>query len=110
MNLVILIGRLGHDAEAKVVSGDRKVCNFSVATEERIKRGAGFEKLTVWHKVVAWELLAEHAGTLNKGELVMIEGALRADKWRDKSGNDREAVQILCQRLRVLDGRDSETV
>lgn len=107
MNLVILIGRLGHDAEVKEVSSGKKVCNFSVATEERIKRGSGFEKLTVWHRIVAWELLAEHAGTLKKGELVMIEGTLRVDKWRDKSGNDREGVQVLCQRLRTLDGRDS---
>lgn len=107
MNLVILIGRLGHDAELRVVSGDRKVCNFSVATEERIKRGAGFEKLTIWHRIAAWDLLAEQAGLLKKGELVMVEGPLRLNAWKNKSGDEREALQVLCQRLRILDGKES---
>lgn len=108
MNVVILIGRLGHDAEMKAVNGDKKkVCNFSVATEERVKRGAGFDKLTTWHRIVAWDFLAEQAGTIKKGELVMIEGTLRNNKWRDKTGNDKEEMQVLCQRLRILDGRES---
>ncbi len=107
MNLAILIGRLGRDPELKCTNSDKMVCTFSIATNEKLPRGKGREEIVTWHKIVAWENLAEQARTLKKGQLVMIEGALRTDKWKDRDGNDRESLQIICQRFRTLDGRES---
>lgn len=107
MNLCILVGRLGRDAEVKYVTSRTAVCSFSLAVNEKIRRGKGYEGVTTWLRVACWDKVAEQAGNLKKGELVLVEGALRTDKWRDKHGNDRESLQIVCQRLRTLDGKDS---
>jgi single-stranded DNA-binding protein len=79
-----------------------------LATDERAKRGSDLED-HIWHRLVAWEFLAEQAGILKKDEVVMIEGTtLRASAWKDKTtGNDRKGVLALCQRHRILDGMDS---
>ncbi len=106
MNLVVLIGRLGRDPELKCTSTDKMVCTFSIATNEKLPRGKSREEKVTWHRVVAWENLAEQARTLKKGQLVQIEGSLRTDKWRDRDGNDRESLQVMAQRLRTLDGKE----
>lgn len=107
MNLAILIGRLGRDPELKCTSFDKMVCTFSIATNEKLPKGKGREAVVTWHRIVAWENVAEQARTLKKGQLVQIEGSLRTDKWKDRDGNERETLQIVCQRFRTLDGMES---
>ncbi len=106
MNLCILIGRLGRDAELKYVNSHTAVCSFSLAVNEKIRRGKGYEGVTTWLRVACWDKLAEQAGSLRKGELVLIEGSLRTEKWKGKNGEERESLQVMCQRFRTLDGKE----
>lgn len=60
MNKVFLIGHLGHDPNLRQTDHGKAVANFSVATDEKVKRGAGFEKVTTWHKIIEWEKQVEN--------------------------------------------------
>lgn len=52
VNKVILIGRVGKDAEIKYTASGNPVCRFSVATNETWKDKAGnAEQHTEWHSI-----------------------------------------------------------
>jgi len=64
---LILTGRLGHNPEVRTTTTGKKVCDLSVAVNEKVKRGAGFIDSVTWHRVVLWQGLAEDAQALRKG-------------------------------------------
>jgi len=107
MNLCILVGRLGRDAEVKYVNSRTAVCIFSLAVNEKIRRGKGYEGVTTWLRISCWDKLAEQAGSLKKGELVLIEGSLRTEKWKSRDGEERESLQVVCRHFRALDTKES---
>jgi single stranded DNA-binding protein len=67
-NKVILIGRLGQNAEAKTAQNNREYVVLNVATQESWKTDKGdYETRTEWHRVFAWRSLSKFAKTLQKG-------------------------------------------
>ena len=77
-NKVILIGRLGKNAEAKTAQNKKEFVVLNVATGESWKNDKGeYETRTEWHRVYAWSNLANFAKTLQKGQLVSIEGKIK---------------------------------
>jgi single-strand DNA-binding protein len=80
-NRIILIGRLGQNAEAKTAQNNREFVVLNIATQESWKNDkAEYETRTEWHRVYAWRSLSKFAKTLQKGQLVTLEGTL---KYRD---------------------------
>jgi single-strand DNA-binding protein len=111
VNKVILIGRVGRDPEVRYTSAGSPVATFSVATDESFKAKNGEQQQhTEWHKVVAWNKLAEICGEyLTKGKLVYIEGSIRSKQWEDQSGNKRTSYEIIARNMQMLGSRsDSE--
>jgi single-strand DNA-binding protein len=106
LNKVMLIGRLGRDPELKFTGTGKAVANFLLATDESRKDANGkSEKRTEWHKIVAWEKLAETCQKhLKKGSLVYIEGKLETRHW-DKEGQKRTSTEIICGEMRMLDAK-----
>jgi single-strand DNA-binding protein len=77
-NKVILIGRLGQNAEAKTAQNNRESVVLNVATQESWKNDKGdYETRTEWNRVYAWRNLSKFAKTLQKGLLITLEGTLR---------------------------------
>jgi single-strand DNA-binding protein len=77
-NKVILIGRLGQNAEAKTAQSNREYVILNIATQESWKNDKGdYENRTEWHRVYAWRNLSKFAKTLQKGQLITLEGILR---------------------------------
>ena len=77
-NKIILIGRLGQNAEAKTAQNNREYVVLSLATQESWKNDKGeYETRTEWHRVYAWRNLSKFARTLQKGQLITLEGILR---------------------------------
>src|ERR1035437_10671213 len=73
---VILIGRLGKNAEVKTAQNKKGYA--SLATSESWKNDKGeYETRTEWHRVYAWGNLANCAKTLQKGQLVSLEGKIK---------------------------------
>jgi single-strand DNA-binding protein len=77
-NKVILIGRLGKNAEAKTAQNKKDYAVLNLATSESWKNEQGeYETRTEWHRVYAWGNLANFAKTLLKGQLVSLEGKIK---------------------------------
>lgn len=105
VNKVILMGVLGRDPETKNFPNGGSITNFSIATTEHWKDKTTGERKeqTEWHRIVANNRLAEIAGKyLKKGSKVYIEGSLKARKWKDQSGADREVVEVRADVLQLL--------
>ena len=67
-NKVILIGRLGQNAEAKTAQNNKEYVVLNIATQESWKNDKGeYETRTEWHRVFAWRNLSKFAKTLQKG-------------------------------------------
>jgi len=83
-NKTILIGRLGQNAEAKTAQNNREYVILNIATQESWKNDKGeYETRTEWHRVYAWSNLSRFARTLQKGQLVTLEGTLRYREVED---------------------------
>jgi single-strand DNA-binding protein len=108
VNKVILIGNLGKDPEVRYTPNGTAVASFSLATNERYKDKEGnWQDRTEWHKIVAWQRLAEIAGEyLKKGRTVYIEGRLQTRSWDDKeSGQKKYSTEIVANDLVLLGGQ-----
>ncbi|TKB11171.1 single-stranded DNA-binding protein [Desulforhopalus sp. IMCC35007] len=110
INKVILIGNLGSDPEIKYTTSGTAVATFNIATTERWKGQDGqMQESTEWHRIVAWQRLAEICGEyLNKGSKVYIEGKLQTRKWQDQNGNDRYTTEIVAREMKMLSPKGGE--
>jgi single-strand DNA-binding protein len=105
INKVILVGFLGADPKTRTTNNGTPVSNFSVAVNEAWKDGEGkkVEKVT-WFQVVAFGALGEICGQfLAKGRHVYIEGRLQNRAWEDENGEQRTAVEVIANEMRLLD-------
>jgi single-strand DNA-binding protein len=110
VNKVILVGNLGRDPEIRYTQQGTAVANFSLATTDRFKnRGGEMQERTEWHRIVAWDKLAEICGQyLAKGRQVYIEGRLQTREWEDKDGNKRSTTEIVAQTMQMLGRREGQ--
>jgi single-strand DNA-binding protein len=83
-NKIILIGRLGQNAEAKTSQNNREFVVLNIATQESWKNDKGdYEHRTEWHRIFAWSNLSKFAKTLQKGQLIALEGTLRYREYEE---------------------------
>ena len=112
INKVILVGNLGKDPEVKYTASGAAVTNITVATSETWNDKQTGEKVekTEWHRVVAFQRLAEIMGEyLRKGSQVYIEGKLQTRKWQDQNGQDRYTTEIVANDMQMLGARGGES-
>jgi single-strand DNA-binding protein len=106
LNMIQLIGRLGADPEMRYIPTGTPVASFSVATTETWKDRRSQERVeqTEWHRVEAWEGLAEIVSEFGrKGGLIYVEGTVRAEKYTDKDGIERYTTKVRATRVTFLD-------
>ena len=106
VNMVILVGNLGRDAELRYTPGGAAVATINMATTEQWNDKAGQkQERTEWHRVVLWgksaETLAEY---LTKGKQIYVCGKLQTRQWDDKDGNKRYTTEIRGERVVLLGG------
>jgi len=111
INKAILIGNLGADPEIRYTQNGTQVATFNVATTERRKGPDGqVQENTEWHRIVAWQRLAEICGEyLHKGSRVYIEGKIQTRKWKDQNGMDRYTTEIVAREMKKLSPRGGES-
>lgn len=104
LNKAMLIGNVGADPELRTTPGGRRVATFSLATGRRFatREGEQHEK-TEWHRIVAWDRLAETAErSVRRGERVFVEGRIEYRSWEDNAGHTRYATEIFADDLVVV--------
>lgn len=103
VNKVILVGNLGADPEIRYTPGGMAVVTFKLATSETWVKDGKKETKTEWHKVVAFNKLAEICGQyLSKGKQVYIEGKIQTRSWDDKDGNKKYTTEIVANSMQML--------
>ncbi len=92
VNKVILVGNVGQDPEVKYTASGVPVAKVSLATNERFKhRNDQWQDRTEWHRVVAWQRLAEVVGEyVHKGSKLYVEGKLQTSSWEDRQSGERK--------------------
>ena len=112
VNKVILIGRVGKDAEVRTV-GESKVASFSLATSEKYKdsKTGEYKENTEWHNIVCWRSTAELAEKyIKKGMNLYLEGKLRTRTWEDQNGGKKSITEIVADSIQLLDKKqDSQS-
>jgi single-strand DNA-binding protein len=106
VNKVILIGRLGKDAESKFTPSGTSVSTFSIATSWRQKdqQTGEWKEHTDWHNIVLWR--AENvAPYLLKGTQVYIDGRLQTRNYENKEGKKVYVTEVVANELILLGGR-----
>lgn len=108
MQVTFVVGRLGQDPEVKQTKGGTSYASFSVATNERRKKGEEWVDHTEWHRCVAWGRDAENIGKFfGKGDGIVIFGQNTTDQWEDKQGNKRETTKVKVNRWEFPPGGKS---
>lgn len=114
LNRVILIGNLTRDPELKYTPAGTAICTFGVATNRSWTTNDGQTKEeTQFHRVVAWQKLAELCGKLlTKGRKIYMEGRITYRTFTGKDNVQRTITEIVLDDFIVFgDGkRASETV
>ncbi|MGD2216835.1 MAG: single-stranded DNA-binding protein [Gemmatimonadales bacterium] len=107
VNKAIIIGNLGADPEIRTTPQGSRVTTLSVATNRRWQNRSGeMQEDTQWHRVVAWNKLAEIVEQyLKKGDRVYIEGRLQYRQWEDQNGQKRYTTEIVANDMVMLGGR-----
>jgi len=111
VNKVILVGNLGRDPEMKYTASGAAIANITVATSESWNDKQTGERVdkTEWHRVVAFQRLAEIMGEyLKKGSQVYIEGKLQTRKWQDQNGQDRWTTEVVANEMQMLGARGGD--
>ncbi|MBI4408320.1 MAG: single-stranded DNA-binding protein [Gemmatimonadetes bacterium] len=109
LNKALLIGNAGADPEIRTTASGSRVASFSLATTRRWTTRAGQDQeKTEWHRVVAWDRLADIVERfVKKGERIFVEGRIEYRSWEDQSGQTRYATEIIAQELILLSGAES---
>lgn len=107
MNKVILIGRVGNDAETKQFDGGRACVRFSLATSESWKDQQGNRQEDVqWHNCTGWgDRFTKLAQWITKGRLLCVTGKV---KYRDvqDGGVTKRYTDIDVQDIEFLSSGD----
>lgn len=101
LNRVTLMGYAGDDAKTYIAANSgRKYVKISLATTKRRKD----RDTTQWHSVVAWGNLATTLERIQirKGSPLYVEGELSYRTWKDSSGVQKSAVDIIAERVQTL--------
>jgi single-strand DNA-binding protein len=104
-NKVQLVGNLGSDPIVKTFESGRKLAQFRLATNEKLKNKAGDRvEETQWHNIIIWGKLATIAERyLIKGSEVIIEGKLSYRKYEGKEGVSKFISEVVCNELLLID-------
>jgi len=107
LNKVMIIGNLGADPEIRSTTSGTRVATLSVATSRRWNDRSGQQQeKTEWHKIVAWDRLAEICEQfLKRGDRVYVEGSVEYRQWEGQDGQTRYTTEIRAREMIMLGGR-----
>lgn len=106
-NRIELIGNLTRDPELRYTPNGVAVCGFGLATNRNRTNEAGErEEETAYHRIVAWEKLAELcAQLLVKGRRVFVEGRLAYRSYTNQDGIEQTVPEIVIHDMLLLDAK-----
>ncbi len=109
LNKVMLIGKLGRDAETRFgQSNNVSITSFSMATDNSYKgKDGNWVNETTWHRVVGFNLSDFMKNALKKGANIYVEGRITTREWTDKENIKRYSTEVIIDKLIPLNARES---
>lgn len=99
INRVVIVGRLTRDPELRTTTTGKQVASFGVAVDDPFNK-----EHTNFFTASAWGTTADFVVKyLTKGRLVAVDGRLSQRKYTTQDGQNREAVEIVADRVQGLD-------
>jgi single-strand DNA-binding protein len=105
MNKAIIIGKVDSKAKLFPLESGNVALFLTVTTEEdyAYADGTKFSKVE-YHRITTFDRNAELGSFfLGIGSLVLIEGAIKTRKWKDRDGQTRYTTEIIATRVNPLD-------
>ncbi len=96
LNQIYLLGNLTRDPELRYTNEGMAITEMGMAVNKRWKDANGDESSVVdFFNITVWNHLAENcAGSLKKGDRIMIGGHLNLRSWENKDGKKFNIVNI----------------
>ena len=95
LNNISIQGRLTHQPEIKQSKSGQNYCRFTIASDRSIKEKDGTRR-TDFVECIAWKQGAEFiARYFKKGEMIIINGALRVDSYETEAGEKRKSYTVV---------------
>ncbi len=101
LNKVMLIGNLTRDPELRYTPQGTAVVTLGLATNREWVDASGQKQEAVeFHKVVAWNKLAEICSQLLfKGRKCYVQGRLQTRTWQGQDGAERQTTEIVIDEM-----------
>jgi single-strand DNA-binding protein len=96
LNQIYLLGNLTRDPELRYTNEGMAITEMGLAVNKRWKDANGDENNVVdFFNITVWNHLAENcAGSLKKGDRIMVGGHLNLRSWENKDGKKYNIVNI----------------
>lgn len=110
LNKVFLAGNLTRDPELRYIANGTAVASLSLAISRNYTGKDGSKKEeVVFVDISAWGRQAETCGEyLSKGSSLLVEGRLQLDRWETNTGEKRNKLKVVAQRIQFLSTRRKE--
>jgi single-strand DNA-binding protein len=118
MKKVMIIGNVGQDPQTKYTPDGTPFASFSVAVNERPRRGQGGdqgqggqqqEEQTTWFRVTAWRRQAEIVSQyVTKGTSIFVMGNLTAREFVGNDGQKRTSLDVTMDDMQLLTPRGAQ--
>lgn len=110
---MIVVGKVGRDAEMRYTQSGTPVSSFSVASDRKWKDKNGERQVkTTWVRVTAWAGLAEMiAQYVKKGDIVWVEGEqVEASAFLNKENEPSASLELTLSQFNFVKsaGRSTE--
>ena len=107
LNLILLIGNAGRDAELRYTASGRAVASFSMAVNRNYQVSGEWREETEWFNISSWGQQAENvANSIRRGSRVFVEGRLSTREYTTQAGLSRTSLDVNAFRVINLTGRD----
>jgi single-strand DNA-binding protein len=102
INMVVIEGNLGKDAETRFTSNNIGITSFSVAVNESYKdKNGDWQDSTSWIEVSKWQASEYLRNQLKKGQNVTVCGRLKQQTWTDNNGKTHYKTLVIADRISI---------
>ncbi len=122
MNTVIVVGRVGRDAEIKDYESGRSRTTFSLAVNRWDNKTSS--EVTDWFNCELWDITNDLNSSgrrsrarvafenIKKGRMLVVEGRIRSNSWQDQTGETRQSYIITVSNYKLLGAKreSNETI
>lgn len=99
-NTITVVGNVTRDPEIRNTSGGNAMTTFSVAWNNRYRKGNEQVEESNFFRVVCFGSLAENISeSITKGMRVVVYGRLNQRRWETETGEQREMMEITADEV-----------